>query len=146
MEFQTIEERLENWGRVMRSPRFQSGECAAWAKLYVAIRDSGKTLDTPSMTKDEADGWLVERAWSMLPNHIFKWVLKYTWVWNMSAQQVQTRMFKTHKANIRGRKLELILADARTALSRNISALRVADALFKNVSDTCCKPSETTIE
>lgn len=146
MEFQTIDERLANWGRVVRSPRFQSGECASWAKLYVAIRDAGKMLETPAMTKDEADGWLVERAWSMLPNHVFKWVLKYTWVWNMSPQQVQTRMYKTHKANIRGRKLELILADARTALSRNISALMAADSLLKNVSDQRCKPYETAVE
>lgn len=146
MDFQTIDERLENWGKVVRSPRFQSGECAAWAKLYVAIRDSGKTLDTPAMTKDEADGWLVERAWAMLPNHVFKWVLKYHWVWNMGPQQIRTRMHKSHGVSLRGVKLEMVLVNARTALHRNISALKVAEALFKNVSEPCCKPEETPVE
>ncbi|WP_248322019.1 hypothetical protein [Caballeronia sp. Sq4a] len=146
MTFETIEQRLENWGRVVRSPRFQSGECAAWAKLYVAIRDSGKTLDTPSMTKDEADGWLIERAWAMLPNHVYKWVLKYTWVWNMSPEQIRARMHKAHGVSLRGVKSEIVLADARTALCRNISALKAAEVLLKNVSEPCCKPEETSVE
>lgn len=146
MNFETIEQRLENWGRVVRSPRFQSGECAAWAKLYVAIRDASKMLDAPAMTKDEADGWLIERAWAMLPNHVFKWTLKYTWVWNMSPEQVQTRMRKTHGANIRGRKIDLILADARTALCKNLSVLMAADALIKTASENSCKPAASAVE
>ena len=52
MDFENIDDRLINWSRVVRSPRFQYGECAAWAKWYVALRDAEKSGDAPAMTKD----------------------------------------------------------------------------------------------
>ena len=137
MDFENMDDRLSNWSKVVRSPRFQSGECAAWAKWYVALRDSGKAADAPPMTKDEWDGWLVEKAWSMLPNHISKWTLKYSYVWNMSPEQVQTRMRKTHNANLRGRKYELVIAQAKSDLRKNIASLTTKKILKFFEEDAC---------
>ncbi len=135
----TMEDRLENWSRVVRSPRFQSGECAFWAKIYCSLRDAEKAPDGPTMSKDERDGWLIEKAWSMLPDHVYKWTLKYTHIWRMSPEQIQARMRKVHGTNIRGRKLEVILADAHAALRRNIAAVTTAEAM-ENMRKTTCIP------
>lgn len=139
MDFENIDDRLENWGKVVRSPRFQSGECGLWAKWYVMLRDSGKPVEAPAMTKDERDGWLVEKAWSMLPNHTYKWSLKYHWVWRMDLEQVSTRMRKSHGISTRGIKMELVLAQAKTALRKNIASLTAKDFL-KIVGKDSCKP------
>ncbi|MEX3914865.1 hypothetical protein AB4Y43_01275 [Paraburkholderia sp. BR10872] len=144
MDFENFEARLENWSRVVRSPRFQSGECALWAKWYVLLRDSGKPMNAPTMTKDEWDGWLVEKAWAMLPNHVSKWTLKYSYVWNMSPEQVQTRMRKTHNANLRGAKFDLVIAGAKSELRKNISTL-TAKKILKFVAEDACKPESCVL-
>ncbi|MFM0306260.1 hypothetical protein P0D71_00500 [Paraburkholderia sp. RL17-383-BIF-A] len=142
-DFQNMEHRLDNWGFTVRSPKFQTGVCAQWAALYVAIRDSAR--DAPaSVTPVEKDGWLVEAAWAAMPDHVAKWVLKYTYVWRMSPEQVQTRMRKTHKANLRGRRFELVLAESHTALSKSISKL-TAHRVMKNVREDGCKPAEVVL-
>jgi hypothetical protein len=144
MDFENIDDRLENWGKVVRSPRFQYGECAAWAKWYVALRDSGKAPDMPTMTKDERDGWLIEKAWSDLPNHTYKWALKYSHVWRMDPDQVSTRMRKSHGISMRGIKVELVLAQAKTALCKNIASLTTKEIL-KFVSKDACKQESCVI-
>jgi len=138
MDFENIDDRLENWGRVVRSPRFQSGECALWAKWFVTLRDLGKPMTAPAMTKDEWDGWLIEKAWSDLPNHTYKWALKYYWVWNMDSDQVSTRLRKSHGISTRGIKMDLVLAQAKAALRKSIAGLTVK-SLLKNVSEDACK-------
>ncbi|SEI42230.1 hypothetical protein [Paraburkholderia diazotrophica] len=137
-EFQSIEERLDNWGFTVRSPKFQSGVCAQWAHMYVAMRDAA--AETPSnVTPVEKDGWLIEAAWSAMPDHVSKWVLKYTYVLRMSPEQVQTRMRKTHRAVLRGRRFEIVLAEAHAAISKRIAALS-AQQIIKNIRTDGCKP------
>lgn len=144
MDFENIEARLENWSRIVRSPRFQSGECAAWAKWYVALRDAERPRDTPVMTKDERDGWLVEKAWSMMPNHVAKWTLKYQYIWMMSPDQIQIRMRKSHNIVLRGRKFELVIAESRAALRQSIAKL-TAKEFLENVVKDGCKPETVQI-
>lgn len=144
MDFENIESRLENWSRVVRSPRFQSGECAAWAKWYVALRDAERMRDVPLMTKDERDGWLVEKAWSDMPNHVAKWVIKYSYVWRMSDEQIQIRMRKSHNVVLRGRKFELVMAEARTSVRQSIAKL-TAKEFLENVSIISCKPETADV-
>lgn len=144
MGFENIDDRLNNWSKVVRSPRFQSGECAAWAKWYVALRDAGKAADAPPMTKDEWDGWLIERAWMMLPNHTYKWAIKYYWVWGMDSEKVSTRLRKSHGISTRGIKMELVLAQAKSALCKNIAELS-AQKILKFVSKDACKPESCVL-
>ncbi|SAK88203.1 hypothetical protein AWB76_06296 [Caballeronia temeraria] len=142
MKFETNEARFDNWGMTVRMPKFQSGVCAQWAQLYVALRDA---KEAPSgVTPVEKDGWLVEAAWSTMPNHVHKWVLKYTYVWRMSPEQVQTRMRKQHKAVLRGRQFEIVLAEAENSLRQHISKIH-AQSFMKNLQKTGCKPAATVL-
>jgi hypothetical protein len=135
--FESIEERLDNWGFTVRSPKFQSGVCAQWAQLCVALRDG--SVAPAAVTPIERDGWLVEAAWSQMPDHVSKWVLKYTYVWRMSPEQVQTRMRKTHRAVLRGRRFELVLAEAHSAISKGIVRLS-SNRIITNIRSGSCKP------
>lgn len=140
MNFETIEQRFDNWGRTVRMPKFQEGVCAQWARLYVALRDA---TNIPVVIRpEERDGWLVEAAWAAMPNHVHKWVLKYTYVWRMSPEQVQTRMRKTHGAVLRGRQFELILAEAERSLNQSLSRIKAA-SFIKILRTDSCKPLET---
>jgi len=141
-QFKNMEERLDNWGITVRSPKFHDGVCAQWARLYVALRDGSPGPAT--VTPIERDGWLVEAAWSSMPDHVSKWVLKYTYVLRMSPEQVQTRMRKTHRAVLRGRKFDLVLAEAHTAISRRIASLS-ARTVIKNVREGGCKPENLVL-
>ncbi|MBR8312396.1 hypothetical protein KDW36_04180 [Burkholderia dolosa] len=38
-EFKSLEDRLDNWGATVRSPRFKPEVCAQWARLHVAPRE-----------------------------------------------------------------------------------------------------------
>ncbi|MDR5815808.1 hypothetical protein QCE62_19665 [Caballeronia sp. LZ033] len=135
MKFETIEQRFDNWGHTVRMPKFQSGVCAQWARLYVALRDA---CEAPAnVTPVERDGWLVERAWSALPNHAHKWVLKYTYVWRMSPDQVQARMRRVHKIVLRGRPFDLILAESERSLSQSISRVRIEDHTKSSRKQAC---------
>jgi hypothetical protein len=137
MDFENLEERLENWSRVVRSPRFQSGECAAWAKLYVALRDAEKMRDVPAMTKDERDGWLVEKAWAALPNHTYKLSLKYHYIWRMDLNQVSTKLRKSHDIITRGIKMELVMSQAKSALRKSIAKLTAKELLDIFATEGC---------
>ncbi|MDN7871282.1 hypothetical protein QZM26_17890 [Burkholderia multivorans] len=140
--FESIEERLDNWGMTVRSPNLKAGVCAEWARLYVAMRDGS---ECPShVTPAERDGWLVEAAWSRMPNHVSKWVLKYTYVWRMSPEQVQTRMRKVHRVNLRGRRFDLVLAEAHAAISKSIAALS-ASQVIERVCAGSCKPEKSVL-
>jgi len=76
-----IEQRLENWARVVRDPRSQPQCCASWAKLATALRDAEKGIVTePAIPRDVADGWLVERAWQRISDPIAKRLLQYYYV------------------------------------------------------------------
>ncbi|EAY68944.1 hypothetical protein BDAG_01682 [Burkholderia dolosa AU0158] len=140
--FESIEERLDNWGATVRSPRFKPEVCAQWARLHVALRD--KALAEMPIPPEQKDGWLVEAAWSAMPNHVAKWVLKYTYVWRMAPDQVQTRMRKAHGAVLRGRRFELVLADAHRAISQSIVKL-TADSVIRKIASTGCKPPESVL-
>ena len=141
-DFQKMEQRLDNWGSTVRSPKFHSGVCAQWAHLCVALRDGANA--PAAVTPVEKDGWVVEAAWSSMPDHVYKWVLKYTYVLRMSPVQVQTRMRKTHKANLRGRPFDLVLAEAHAAISKRISAL-TASHIIKNIQKDGCKPEKAAL-
>ena len=120
-DFATFEERLENWGRVVRSPRYQSGVCAVWARWFVSTRNSiedDKSAPVASIPPVDKDGWIVERAWAHMPDDVHKWVLKYEFVWRMSSEQVQTRLRKNHKIILRGRNWDLVTAEARAAIKK----------------------------
>jgi hypothetical protein len=140
MNFDTLEQRLDNWGRTVRMPKFQDGVCAQWARLYVALRDA---TNVPVVIKpEERDGWLVEAAWAAMPNHVHKWVLKYTYVWRMSPEQVQTRLRKSHGAVLRGRHFSLVLAESEKSLAQSIARIRASD-FVKILRTDACKPLET---
>jgi hypothetical protein len=141
-EFKDMAERLDNWGMTVRAPKFQEGVCAQWARLYVALRDG--TAAPSGVTPTEKDGWLVEAAWSGMPDHVSKWVLKYTYVWRMSPEQVQTRMRKTHRAVLRGRRFELVLAEAHAAISRRIVQL-TAERIIEGAQKKGCKPQTVAL-
>ncbi|MBU9340692.1 hypothetical protein [Burkholderia multivorans] len=140
--FESIEERLDNWGATVRSPRFKPEVCAQWARLHVALRD--KAMAEMALPPEQKDGWLVEAAWSAMPNHVAKWVLKYTYVWRMAPDQVQTRMRKAHGAVLRGRRFELVLADAHRAIGHSLVKL-TADSVIRKIAATGCKPPESVL-
>ena len=76
-----IEQRLENWARVVRDPQSQPQCCASWAKLATALRDAEKGMVAePSIPRDLQDGWLVERAWQRIADPISKRLLQYYYV------------------------------------------------------------------
>ncbi|KVV20310.1 hypothetical protein WK78_28920 [Burkholderia cepacia] len=141
-EFRTMEERLDNWGATVRSPRFKPEVCAQWARLHVALRD--KALAEMTIPPEQKDGWLIEAAWSSMPNHVAKWVLKYTYVWRMAPDQVQTRLRKAHKAVLRGRHFDLVLADAHRSLSQCIAKL-TADSVIGKFASNSCKPLDSVL-
>ncbi|QMV32389.1 hypothetical protein 8G_00070 [Ralstonia phage Hyacinthe] len=76
-----IEQRLENWSRTVRDPRWQPQCCASWAKLATALRDAEKGVVAESaMPRDVHDGWLVERAWQKIADPISKRLLQLHYV------------------------------------------------------------------
>lgn len=142
MNFETLEERLENWSRTVRHPKFQEGVCAQWAKLYVAMRDSAKI--PVSIRPEERDGWEVEAAWSAMPNHVHKFVIKYHYVWRMSPEQIQTRMRKVHKVVLRGRPFDLVLSESRQSIAQSI-ARQKTEEFVKNLRKDACKPVRSVV-
>jgi hypothetical protein len=79
-----------------------------------------------------------------MADHVYKWVLKYTYVLRMSPVQVQTRMRKTHKANLRGRPFDLVLAEAHAAISKRIAVLS-AHHVIENIQKDGCKPEKVVL-
>ncbi|WP_318833687.1 hypothetical protein [Burkholderia cepacia] len=145
MNFESFEDRLENWGRVVRNSPGRSVACNSWADLYIALRDAGKMRGSGQvMTKDELDGWIVEAAWSALPNHAHKWLLKYSYVWNMGDEEIQCKVRKRHGINLRGRDMRLAMAEARRAISKILSD-REAEEIIRNASKNGCKPPSAVL-
>jgi hypothetical protein len=117
----TLEERLDNWGRVVRSPKYQRGVCSLWAKWYVALRTPrGDDEPNVKIPVEDRDAWEVERAWSLMPAHTPKWLLKYHYVWGMSLDQTRIRMAKTHGVRLHKSQMEVLMCDARSRLSREL--------------------------
>jgi hypothetical protein len=141
----TLEERLDNWGRVVRSPKYQTGVCAAWAKWYVAKRGEDAAVEPhAAISPDDRDGWMIERAWCAMPAHAPKWLLKYHYVWRMSPEQIRVRMFKNHSTRIHQSQIDAYIADARSRLTRELVRL-TADTIIRTASQTSCKPEKSTL-
>jgi hypothetical protein len=62
----------------------------------------------------------------------------------MSPEQVQTRMRKTHGAVLRGRRFELVLAEAHAAISRRIVQL-TAERIIEGAQKKGCKPQTVAL-
>jgi hypothetical protein len=140
----TLEERLDNWGRVVRSPMYQDGVCAVWAKWYIAKRDVNAVEPNASIPPEDRDGWLIERAWSEMPAHVPKWLLKYHYVWRMSPEQIRIRMFKKHSTRIHRSQIEAYIADARSRLTRELVRL-TANTIIRTASQSSCKPERSVL-
>lgn len=85
----TIEARLENWGRVVRDPRWQPKHCASWAKLATALsRQDEWGAPQRIVPRDVADGWLLEQAWQAIHDPLAKRLLQYHYVHGLSSEVV----------------------------------------------------------
>jgi len=85
----TIEARLENWGRVVRDPRWQPKHCASWAKLATALsRQDDCGAPQQVVPLDVEDGWLLEQAWQAIHDPLAKRLLQYHYVHRLSAELV----------------------------------------------------------
>lgn len=96
----TIEARLENWGRVVRDPRWQPQHCASWAKLATALqRQDDMEAPQPVVPKDVGDGWLLEQAWQGIRDPLAKRLLQYHYVHGFSAELVCRILVRKHGAS-----------------------------------------------
>ena len=140
----TLEERLENWGRVVRSPRFKAGTCALWAQWYVAIRDHGNAEPAAHITRDERDAWDVERAWVKMSNEANKTVLKAWYVENQGEDQLRVTMYRKHGARVRRDLIGFVMQNAHRDISRElIQLLPVVSG--RNFTDWSCKQAEVVL-
>ncbi|MCY0389733.1 hypothetical protein OVY01_21555 [Robbsia sp. Bb-Pol-6] len=117
----TMEDRMQNWGGVVRSPRFKASTCAVWAQWFIALRDQGTRASTAPFVHDEADAWAIERAWREIPNPVTKALLKAWYVQNMNFGQLRTYMWREHHARLRAHTLEFALANARRDMENSLS-------------------------
>lgn len=117
----TMEDRLRNWGSVMRSPRFRSGTCAVWAQWFIALRDQGTRPPDAAITRDEADAWAIERAWREISNPVTKTLLKAWYVQDMNFGQLRALMWREHHARLRTQTLEFALANARRDIAQSLT-------------------------
>nr|DAH73667.1 MAG TPA: antitermination protein Q [Caudoviricetes sp.] len=96
----TIEARLENWGRVVRDPRWQPQHCASWAKLATALgRQDDSEAPQQIVLKDVEDGWLLEQAWQTINDPLSKRLLQYHFVHRMSAEMVCRMLVRRYGAS-----------------------------------------------
>lgn len=147
MTFRSFEDRLDNWGRTVRTSPNRDRACAWWAEMYVKIRDSRTGAIPPSIDRDELDGWLVEEAWKHLPNHVSKWILRYHFVFNMGQEQIQTTLWRKHHVRLRGFQFKLSLEKAQTSISREIVKIVGGSVVDLRIDDfeNRCKPEELFI-
>lgn len=129
----SLDQRLENWSRVVRTSPNRDAACNWWADIYVKLRDSKnfgihrRSVDEEReeelrrIPPDELDGWLVEQAWKMIPNPVHKWILQYYYVFRMGAGQIQTRLWQKHHVRLRGHQFDVALANARQAISHSLN-------------------------
>lgn len=137
----TLEDRLQNWARVVRSPRFKAGTCALWAQWYVAIRDHGTREPAAHITRDERDAWDVERAWGQMKNPVTKTLLKAWYVQDLNEGQLRSVMWEKHGARIRRENREFALENARRDISRELLRLLPVVSIEK-YSQKSCKREE----
>jgi hypothetical protein len=82
-EMKLLEERLDNWGLVVRDGLHFS-HCASVEYRYQPERgESFEARRNPGPVLDVADGWLVERAWKLLGKAHHRWLLKLHFVRKM---------------------------------------------------------------
>ena len=98
-----IEDRLENWSRVVRDPSWQPQYCASWARLAVAMRDAECGAPQAIVSIDVNDGWLVEQAWQKIADPVAKRLeldeerkcgVTGRWVQSVRAAPAQVRVFQ----------------------------------------------------
>jgi hypothetical protein len=127
-----LEARLLNWGRVV-SPNGKSGGnvSSAWATDFINNRNArdfklalhlemiqrpSAVLQIEKQVLSEAhriDGWLIESAWTLLPNFEHKQALRLRYVCEFGDEYVR------RKLRLRGREnLKLILWRAKTTLKQ----------------------------
>lgn len=123
MTFKSFDERLNNWGRTVKTSPHRDRACAWWAEMYVKIRDSRAGMRPPAIPRNELDGWMVEEAWKHLPNHVSKWILRYHFVFNMGSEQIQATLWRKHKVRLRGYQFEKSLSTARTSICHEMVRL-----------------------
>lgn len=120
----SLEARLENWSRVVRTSGNRDRACALWAKWYVTLRDV-RTGDMPAgLDRDELDGWRIEEAWKLIPHPVHKWLLQFHYIFRMSPAQIQVRLWKKHHVRLRGHQFEVAMANARQAMSHSLNRIQ----------------------
>lgn len=129
----SLDQRLENWSRVVRTSPNRDAACNWWADIYVKLRDSKnfgihrRSVDEEREEElrripvDELDGWMVETAWKMIPNPVHKWILQYHYVFRMGPEQIQTRLWRKHHVRLRRHQFDVALANARQAISHSLN-------------------------
>ncbi|MGI4982986.1 MAG: hypothetical protein ACRYGL_06620 [Janthinobacterium lividum] len=137
----TLDDRLRNWGNVVRSPRFKASTCAVWAQWFIALRDQGTRVSVTPFLHDEADAWKIERAWREISNPVTKTLLKAWYIQDMNFGQVRTLMWREHHARLRTQTLEFALANAR----RDIEGLLSVQTGFSKVKNNTCELYEPVV-
>lgn len=134
-----IEDRLENWSRVVRDPSWQPQYCASWARLAVAMRDAECGAPQAIISIDVNDGWLVEQAWQKIADPVAKRLLQYHYVHRMPAEMVCRILVRKYGASphtlkhwkVRLAKAQSIMShviDSEVARAQMTKAVRAAAA------------------
>lgn len=149
MTFKSFDERLENWGRVVRpyGNSEPSEVCATWARWCVLLRDIKRGMSSRPVNPNILDAWVVERAWQALPNHVAKWALKYHYVDNMGHDHIRKAMWRDHDLRVRSHHIDGMLNTARQKLSREIVVI-TGESVFGaalTVVENSCKREELFI-
>ena len=74
-----------------------------------------------------------------MTNPTLKHVLKLHYIWRMAPDQIQTRLRKQYGINLRGRNMDLVIADANRSISK-ILAEREAGEILRNVAGKVAIP------
>lgn len=100
MELKDIEQRLDNWGFVVRDPKTRPQFCASWARTAVALRDADLHSDSDGMPKNDIeDGWLVEQAWQLIRDPLAKRLLQHHYVFRYSPELVCRILVRKYSAS-----------------------------------------------
>lgn len=102
MTNKTLQDRLDNWGRVMRVSKGKPVFCAPWAREYYRLRDKQHQALAAQLNLtysaqagcevDLMDAMLIERAVCMLATFEQKQVLKMRYVMNYSDAWIKSRL------------------------------------------------------
>ncbi|MDN7490573.1 hypothetical protein QZM35_22945 [Burkholderia sp. AU45274] len=100
MEIKDIEQRLDNWGFVVRDPKTRPQFCASWARTAVALRDAESRADSDAMPRnDVSDGWMVEQAWQLIRDPLAKRLLQHHYVFRYSPELVCRILVRKYSAS-----------------------------------------------